>query len=172
MTLSKSKLKSALKAISVDVSRAPDDEDSVWFDADAVPPRAILTTPAAAALWADAMADYAGDVTQGGSGAAFGRDALASSLATAFGLPAAAAAMELAFTTFAGALATGMASSTPVSFTATPPPGPVGFATLFTSPTDSAEDAATAISDAIHTWMKTGSATPNTPPGAGSSLWA
>jgi hypothetical protein len=166
--LDKSKLKAAIKAIQEDFNLPVDDEDSVWFERD-------MTAEEAANLWADAMADYAADVTQGGSGAATGRNPLQAALEAAFAIVAptpvaVAAAMELAFAAFAMAIGTGMASTTPISFTATPPAGPVGFEALFAEP-QSAEASATALSNAIDAWMKTGTATPNTPPGAGSTIW-
>jgi hypothetical protein len=174
--LDKAKLKAALKAIQTDVNLPADDEDSVWFERE-------MTAQEAANLWADAMEAYATDVVQGGTGAAPGRGPLAAALKTAFEAhapapTALAAAMELAFTAFATAVGTGMASSTPISFTATPPVGPVGFAALFGAPPhaavppQSSEESATALSNAIDTWMNTGAAIPNTPPGAGSVPWS
>ena len=48
------------------------------------------------------------------------------------------------------------------AFVATPPPGPVGFAGLFSLPYPSTHSAAaTGVRDAIDTWAKTGSATPS-----------
>jgi len=168
--LDKSTLKAAIKAIEQDFNRPVDDEDSAWFEHD-------MTAEQAANLWADAMEAYASGVLQGGSGAATGRAPLASALKTAFEAHAPtpvalAAAMELAFTAFATAVATGMASTTPIPFTGVPPVGPVGFASLLAAPSQTAEASATALSNAIDTWMKTGSATPNTPPGAGSAPWS
>jgi hypothetical protein len=165
MTLDKSKLKSALKAIATDFERSPDDNGSVWFELS-------MTSANAAKLWADAMEAYAAGVTQGGSGASTGHDALETALAAAFGTTAAAVAMDDAFSAFAVVVASGMADTAPVSFSATPPPGKVGFPALFVAPAASADSAGTAVSDAIHTWMKTGQATPNTPPGAGASGWS
>jgi hypothetical protein len=116
------------------------------------------TTADAAQAWALAVKSYATGLSVPGTSTAVtaAATALQSSLATAFGNASAAAAMETAFTTFGAAVGVGMAPP----FVATPPSGAVGFATLFSTVRASANDAATAIAGAIHTWMKTSTAVP------------
>jgi hypothetical protein len=120
-----------------------------------------------AQLWADAVQAYAIGVVPPSTTLAAASSALQAALAAAFAQPSAAASMESAFTTFAAALGPGMAPA----FVAVPPPGPVGFATLFAEPYPSTHaDAATAVSSAIDTWMRTGTATPSA--GGASAPWA
>lgn len=110
-----------------------------------------------ATQWADAMKEYASAVVPASTTVEAAADALETALAAAFALPAAAASMESAFAAFALAVGGGMAPA----FTATPPPGPVGFATQFASAFPATHAlAATALSGLINTWMKTGTATP------------
>ena len=117
---------------------------------------------ACAALWADAVEDWASEIVPLSTTVAVAREALETALVVAFSLPAAAASMEVAFLAFATTVGGGMAGYTP-----TPPPAPVGFATLFSVRRTSHADAAATVAGAIDTWMRTGIATlvapPNTP---------
>jgi len=138
MTLNKATLKSDLEDIAVN------------------PP---ATTALCAKAWADAVGAYVTDLTPPPTPASItaATAALEAALLSAFGTSAAAASMETAFTTLGAALGTGMLPA----FTATPPSGPVGFATLFTPPFPTTHSAAAqAMADAIHTWTTTGTAVP------------
>ena len=115
----------------------------------------------AASAWGDAMSGYAAAVVPASTLVATATTALKAALASAFSNTVAAttaAAMEAAFTSFATTVGTGMAPA----FVATPPPGSVGFATLFTPPFPTTHAAAaSATASAIDTWMRTGTATPS-----------
>lgn len=113
--------------------------------------------PACAQQWADAVEAYALAVVPVSTTVTAAASTLSSSLAVAFALPAAAASMEAAFTAFGTAVGAGMAPA----FVATPPPGPVGFATQFALFPATHALAATAISGLIDTWAKTGTAVPS-----------
>jgi hypothetical protein len=117
------------------------------------------TTADAAQAWALAVRTYANGLSVPGTSTAVTAAAavLQSSLATAFGSASAAPGMETAFTTFGAAAGVGMAPA----YTATPPGGEVGFATLFATVRASASVAAEAVAGAINTWMKTGTAVPS-----------
>lgn len=112
----------------------------------------------AAQAWADAMQSYVAGIVPPSTTVTAAAATLLSALAGAFtARPDGAALMELAFTAFATTVGGGMAG-----FVATPPAGPVGFATLFAGaspPTHAA--AAAAMAGAIDTWMLTGTATPS-----------
>lgn len=142
MTLNKATLKSALEGIG---------------------PKATIA--AAAQAWATAVGNYAAGIvpTSTPAAVASAKAALQSALATAFGKANAAEDMETAFEAFATTVAGGMTGYSP---TVIPASGGIGFAHLFETNRSSASDAATALSDAIHEWLKTGSstliATPNT----------
>jgi len=124
------------------------------------------TIASAAAAWASAVGSYAADIAPTSATIAAATAALQTALASAFAQPAAATAMEAAFATFGASVGGGMAGFTP-----TPPAGPVGFATLFTSPIGDASSAALAVATAIDTWLKTGTATLIAPPNT-VSTWA
>lgn len=113
-----------------------------------------------AALWASAFGGYAADVTPSSlaPAPASAQAALETALAAAFAKKSALADMDAAFTAAAAALGAGMAPA----FTATPPPAPIGWATLLAAPyPETAAAAASKIATAIDTWMKTGSAVPS-----------
>jgi hypothetical protein len=181
--LDKAKLKTALQTIFEDLQRPYDDVDapkgkSVWFDFD------VGSASDTADLWSAAVASYAFDVTQGGTGAVTGAGPLKTGLTAAFEAmpepappppaappePPAFELMETAFKTFAAAVGLGMKSTVPIPFTAVPPAGKVGFASVLAEPATT-EEAATAASDAIDAWMKTGTATPDAPPGSAATPW-
>lgn len=118
-----------------------------------------------AQAWADAMGSYAGAVVPPSTTISAAKSTLQAALTAAFSAPNAAPAMESAFTSFAATVGLGMAGA---GFAATPPPGPVGLAVLFSGPKPPTHSAAALqISSAIDTWMRTGIATliapPNTP---------
>jgi len=151
MTLDKASLKSDLEDIAKD------------------PPGTVALC---AKAWADAVGAYVTALTPPPTPVSItaATAALETALLSAFGTDAAAAPMEAAFTSLAAALGTGMAGMVP-PFTATPPPGPVGFATLFSPPFPTTHSAAAqAIADAIHAWITTGTAVPAT--GGAAVPWA
>lgn len=114
--------------------------------------------PTCAQQWADAVEAYATGVVPASTTVSAAVATLKSALEGAFAVPLGAAPlMETAFAAFATTVGTGMAPA----FTATPPPGPVGFATQFLSFPATHALAATALSGLINTWMKTGTATPS-----------
>lgn len=107
-----------------------------------------------AQAWADAMSDFASGVVPPSTAVSSATSALSSSLATAFALPVATPGIVAAFTAFAAAVGAGMAGFVP-----TPPPTPVGLVALFAGPKPAThDDAATAISDLVDIWMRTGTA--------------
>lgn len=83
---------------------------------------------------------------------------LAAAFATAY--PASINAIELAFTTFGVTVGLGMAPT----YTAVPPPGPVGFLDLASSFRDTHEEAAIDVTNLIVNWLHTGQATLTAPP--------
>ena len=138
MTLNKATLKSDLE----DIAKNPP-----------------ATTALCAAAWADAVGAYVTDLTPPPTPASItaATAALEAALLSAFGTSDAAAPMDAAFTTLGAALGAGMLPA----FTATPPPSPVGFATLFAPPFPTTHSAAAqAMADAIHAWLTTGTAVP------------
>ena len=107
--------------------------------------------------WADAMKEYASAIVPASTAVNAAAAALKTALEGAFAAGAAPPGMETAFATFATSVGAGMAPA----FVATPPSGPVGFATQFAKPFPAThEAAATALSGLINTWMKSGTATP------------
>jgi len=135
------------------------DLDSLTSDLEDIATDPPDTTALCANAWADALGGYVTDLTPPPTPASITAAiaALQTALLSAFGTTAAAPSMEAAFTTFGAALGTGMAPA----FTATPPPGPVGFAKLFTPPFPTTHSAAAqAMADAIHAWITTGTAVP------------
>lgn len=112
---------------------------------------------ACAKAWADAMKSYAAGIIPASTTVTAAATTLQSALASAFAQPSAASAMETAFAAFATTVGGGMAPA----FTATPPTGPVGFATQFAQPFPATHAAAaSAMSSLIDTWMKKGKGTP------------
>jgi hypothetical protein len=109
-----------------------------------------------AQAWASAMQAYASGIIPASVTVTAAAATLQSSLVSAFGSQGGAAAlMETAFAAFAVTVGGGMAG-----FVATPPPAPVGFATLGSAQPDTHSGAAEDWAQAIHSWMITGSATP------------
>jgi hypothetical protein len=114
--------------------------------------------PTCAQQWADAVEAYATAIVPASTTVSTAASALKSDLEVAFAVPLGAAPlMETAFATFATTVGTGMAPA----FTATPPPGPVGFATQFALFPATHALAATALTNLIDAWAKTGTATPS-----------
>lgn len=119
------------------------------------------TIAACATLWADATESYAAAIEPPSTGVSSAAAALETALVSAFGnsdAASTASAMEAAFAQFAATVGAGMAPA----FTATPPPGEVGFAGLFAPPFPATHaEAAADVSSAIDAWMRTGTATPS-----------
>ena len=115
----------------------------------------------AARQWAAAVGAYAAGIAPPTTALAAAESALEAQLATAFAAPhpGSLSQVEAAFTAFAAALALGMAPA----FVGTPPPGPVGFATLTGAPQTRAEGTL-AVATLIDTWFRTGLAAPVLPP--------
>lgn len=119
------------------------------------------TAAACAASWASAFGSYAASVVPASTTVSAAQATLQSALAAAFGSPSAAAAMDSAFQAAALTIGTGMAPT----FTAVPPPSPIGWATVLAAPYEAtAAGAATKVATAIHAWMLTGTATLVAPP--------
>jgi len=141
MPLAKSALKSALQSLAEN------------------PPS---TAAECAAQWASGMTAYAVAIVPPSTTVAAAASALQAALASAFSPPDASGAMETAFLTFATTVASGMSPA----FVGVPPVNPVGFSAQFAaSKPDTAADGADAFADLIDTWMKTGQASPASPPG-------
>lgn len=117
------------------------------------------TFAAAANAWTFAVGNLFSGVVPASTTVFASQPALSSALNAAFQQPDPASvisAMEAAFAAYATAVGLGMAG-----FVATPPAGPVGFATLFAPPHPSTrEDANQQLADLIHSWATTGTATP------------
>lgn len=111
---------------------------------------------ACAQQWAQAVADYATPVAPPSATVQAAGSALASSLAAAFAIPGGAApGMEAAFAAFALSVGGGMAGFVP-----TPPPTPVGFASLVGILTPTHAAAAANVASLIDSWFRKGLATP------------
>lgn len=121
------------------------------------------TEAAAASAWASAMGTYATAIVPASTAVAAASAAMVGGLSGFNVAGAAAGKLEAAFATFAASVGTGMAPA----FVATPPAGIVGFASLFGSTYATHNAAATAIGNAIDSWMRTGTATPS---GGGSPI--
>lgn len=122
------------------------------------------TAAAAAQAWGNAVGAGIATIVPPSTTAAAAITLLKTGLTTAFGqttAPYGVPAMEQAFASFAASLALGMAPA----FTAVAPTTPVGFATLFNHTRSSQDQAAQDIASAVVSWLKTGSATLNSPPG-------
>jgi hypothetical protein len=115
----------------------------------------------AAEKWAEAMQTYVAFIVPAATplSIATAGVALEIELEVAFATEDAASAMETAFLNFATTVGSGMAPP----FIATPPPNPVGFATLFAAspPPATHAEGAQDFTDAIDAWMKTGTAVPS-----------
>lgn len=110
------------------------------------------TTAACAQAWANALGGYAAGISFPSTTLVAATNTLSLSLLS-FNTPGAAVAvLEAGFAVFAATLAVGMLPD----FAATPPPGPVGFATFVLSTRDTYEQAARAAATLIDTWMRTG----------------
>lgn len=110
--------------------------------------------------WAQAVQTGTAAVVPASTTVAAAATALETQLAAAFAQPSAVVAIEAAFLAFGAAVGLGMLPA----FTAVPPAGPVGFASMFTSTRDSHSEAAQDFSNAIAEWLGTGSATLVAPP--------
>lgn len=115
------------------------------------------TNAALGAKWGEIMAGYASSIVPASTTVSSAASALASALASGFGGAAAAGAAETAFAAFAATVGLGMAPG----FTATPPPGPVGFVAQMAIPQTTHAGAATAFAGLIDTWMRSGTAVPS-----------
>ena len=136
----------------------PLDGPGLKTDLEAFASSPSATVALCAADWANAIASYAAAVVPASTTVSAAAATLQTALVSAFNSGAAAAPMEAAFAAFGVTVGGGMAPA----FVATPPPGPVGFAGLFSLPYPSTHSAAaTGVRDAIDTWAKTGSATPS-----------
>ena len=121
----------------------------------------------AASSWASAMQSYATAVVPPSTQVATAATALETALVGAFSgdVNSILVTMETAFLAFATTVGAGMAPA----FVATPPPAPVGFATL-TAPAASPAAAAATWATLIDTWFKTGTAVPSG--GGGTVNWS
>lgn len=111
------------------------------------------TADECAAELAQAVGAYAADIIPASTTVASAAATLETALKSAYAQPSAIAPTESAFTAFASTVGSGMAG-----FTAVPPSGPVGFATMDASTRSGAFEA---LADKIDTWLKTGTATPS-----------
>lgn len=114
--------------------------------------------------WASAMQSFSENIIPVSTTVAAAASTLATTLTTIFETSvdraSTAAQMESAFLTFATSVGAGMQPT----YTALPPPGAVGFATLFTLLPLTADEAVNNFVSAIDPWMKTGTATRNSAP--------
>lgn len=123
------------------------------------------TAAACAQEWADALQAYAAGIVPASSTVAAAAATLSGALAGAFSGGSAAGPFDAAVLAFATTVGGGMAG-----FTGTPPPAPLGVASLLgTMHTDSAVAAASWATH-IDTWMRTGQATPV--PSGSPNAWA
>jgi hypothetical protein len=110
-----------------------------------------------AAAWAAAMESYASGILPASAAVSAAASTLEAALAAAFVVPLGAAPlMEAAFAAFAVTVGGGMAGFVP-----TPPPSPVGFATLAPELPETAAEGAAAWAPLIHSWLTTGTSTPS-----------
>ena len=112
--------------------------------------------------WANSMSDYCLAISPPSTTVLAASSVLSSTLTSIFesstAASATAAAMEAAWAIFAASVGVGMSPS----FVPTPPPGLVGFLTLFQSePPDTHAEAAQRFSSRIDTWIRTGTAVPS-----------
>lgn len=112
-----------------------------------------------AAAWADATTNYLSGMLQLSTvpDLSFSNTFLRSALQAAFESGAAIEPMETAFRTTALQVSLQIVSTG--TYVSVPPPGNVGFATLFGSTAATHETATAAFSIAIDTWARTGSTT-------------
>jgi len=134
------------------------DPDGLEADLASLAASGFGDTASAAQAWADAVESYAAAIIPASTTVSTAAATLKGALQTAFDSGAAAGGMETAFASFASTVGTGMAPS----FTATPPPGEVGFASQFAGTHPETHAAAGAqVASLIDAWMKTGTATPS-----------
>lgn len=117
------------------------------------------TAPLCAEQWADAMKNYVLPIVPPSTTAEPASLALSAALTpifeTSLSASVTAIGMETAWLAFATSLGLGMAPA----WVATPPPGLIGFLSLFTAPPPlTHREAAANFSNAIHIWMLTGTA--------------
>lgn len=118
------------------------------------------TVLANAQRWGQIMQSYASTIAPPSISVPAASAALVSQLTSAFQSPSEGnrvAELEQAFRSFALILGQGMAPA----FTATPPPGLVGFASIFSSNNSTQEAAAQIFAARIHAWLLTGTAVNN-----------
>lgn len=121
------------------------------------------TRIACAQAWADAVAAYASGVIPPSTTVSSAKATLAAALDAAFGAPdpaTVATQMEAAFLAFATTVGTGMAPT----FAGTPPPAPIGIASIGAQQPATHAAAAQAWATPIDAWMHTGIATLVAPP--------
>ncbi len=112
------------------------------------------TRLACAQAWADAAAAWASGIVPVSTAVSAAKAPLAAALDAAFGAPDPASTIsgiESAFAAFAASVGGGMAGYAP-----TPPPGPVGFAVLLTSPSATRQEGVAKVAAALTAWMSTG----------------
>lgn len=112
-----------------------------------------------AQAWADAAEAWADGIVPVSTTVSAAAATLASALDAAFGSSTVAASMESAFLAFATTVGSGMAGYTPV-----PPPGPIGFATMFLTNESTRQAGVNKVANALDTWMRTGTGTLIAPP--------
>lgn len=109
--------------------------------------------------WALAVQAWATGIVPPSATVAAAAATLQTALLAAFSSASAAAAMEAAFLAFATTVGGGMAGYVP-----TPPPAPVGFASLFASNETTRAAGIAKVANALDAWMRTGLATLAVPP--------
>lgn len=136
----------------------PLDPDGLKSDLESLASDTHDDNASAAQAWADAVEAYAAAIVPASTTVSAAAETLSGALTTAFESGDAAGPMETAFATFAATVGTGMAPA----FTATPPPGEVGFASQFAGAhPETHADAGDQVGALIDAWMKTGTATPS-----------
>lgn len=121
----------------------------------------------AAHEWATAASAWAAGILPPSTTVAAASAALESSLATAFATAYPAPLIDAAFATFAATIAVGMLPL----YTATPPPAPLGIASLFTTQRSTRQAGVAAFAAKLDAWMRTGIAVLVAPPKT-SQPWA
>ena len=114
-------------------------------------------------LWAEAMKKFATAVGPPSTQVDLAASTMEGLLAGFAQADQAASLLEGAATKFASVVAAGMALA-PTPYLGVPPAGSVGFAAIFLAPTADPAARATALTNAVDTWMKTGTATLTAPP--------
>lgn len=122
------------------------------------------TAAECAAEWASSMKDYAIAIIPASTTVETAAQVLETNLTgifeTSLDENVTAVQMETAFLTFATSVGAGMQPA----YTATPPPGLIDFATLFSARPETHAQAASDFVGKIDPWMRTGTAKLNSPP--------